>query len=48
MSAIQNLLLIAVLIAASALLSLAEMSMAASRRLKLQQMSDEGDRKSVV
>ena len=43
MSAIQNLLLIAVLIAASALLSLAEMSMAASRRLKLQQMSDEGD-----
>ena len=46
MSATQSLLLIVVLIAVSALLSLAEMSLAASRRLKLQQMSEEGDHRA--
>lgn len=38
-----SLLLIALLIAASAFFSMAEMSLAASRRLKLQQLADEGD-----
>jgi len=37
------LLLIAVLIAASAFFSVAELSLAASRRLKLRQLADEGD-----
>ncbi|HEY2255847.1 MAG TPA: hemolysin family protein [Variovorax sp.] len=39
----QSLLLIAVLIALSAFFSLAEISLAASRRLRLRQMADEGD-----
>ena len=39
----QSLLLIAALIAASAFFSLAEISLAASRRLRLRQMADEGD-----
>jgi CBS domain containing-hemolysin-like protein len=38
-----SLLLIALLIAASAFFSMAEMSVAASRRLKLRQLADEGD-----
>ena len=38
-----SLLLIALLIAASAFFSMAELSLAASRRLKLRQMADEGD-----
>ena len=38
-----SLLLIALLIAASAFFSMAELSLAASRRLKLQQLADEGD-----
>ena len=39
----QSLLLIAALIAASAFFSLAEISLAASRRLRLRQMADGGD-----
>ena len=39
----QSLLLIALLIAACAFFSLAELSLAASRRLRLRQMADEGD-----
>ncbi len=39
----ESLFLIALLIALSAFFSLAELSLAASRRLRLQQMSDEGD-----
>ncbi|MEP6724124.1 MAG: hemolysin family protein [Variovorax sp.] len=39
----QSLLVIALLIAASAFFSLAEISLAASRRLRLRQMADEGD-----
>ena len=42
MSATQSLLVIAALIAASAFLSMAEMALAASRRLRLQQMADDG------
>ncbi|MCV2361170.1 hemolysin family protein [Paucibacter sp. TC2R-5] len=38
-----SLLLIAALIAASAFFSIAELALAASRRLKLQQLADEGD-----
>jgi CBS domain containing-hemolysin-like protein len=43
MTLTQSLLVIAVLIAASAFFSLAEISLAASRRLRLRQMADEGD-----
>jgi len=43
MSLTQSLLVIAVLIATSAFFSLAEISLAASRRLRLRQMADEGD-----
>ncbi|MEJ8846477.1 hemolysin family protein [Variovorax rhizosphaerae] len=43
MSLTQSLILIALLIAASAFFSLAEISLAASRRLRLRQMADEGD-----
>ncbi|HOB66719.1 hemolysin family protein [Ottowia sp.] len=43
MSFTQNLLLIALLIAASAFFSVAEISLAASRRLRLRQLSDDGD-----
>ena len=39
----QSLLLIAALIAASAFFSLAEISLAASRRLRLRQLADDGD-----
>jgi CBS domain containing-hemolysin-like protein len=43
MNLTQTLLVIAALIATSAFFSLAEISLAASRRLRLRQMSDEGD-----
>jgi CBS domain containing-hemolysin-like protein len=43
MSLNQSLLLIALLIAASAFFSLAEISLAASRRLRLRQLADNGD-----
>jgi CBS domain containing-hemolysin-like protein len=43
MNLTQSLFLIALLIAASAFFSLAEISLAASRRLRLRQMADEGD-----
>ncbi len=43
MSLTQSLLLIAALIAASAFFSVAEMSLAAARRLRLRQMADEGN-----
>ncbi len=43
MSLNQSLLLIALLIAASAFFSLAEISLAASRRLRLRQLADSGD-----
>lgn len=43
MSLTQSLILIAALIAASAFFSVAEMSLAAARRLRLRQMADEGD-----
>ncbi len=43
MTLIKSLLLIVALIAASAFFSLAEISLAASRRLRLRQMADEGD-----
>lgn len=41
-----SLLLIAALIAASAFFSIAELALAASRRLKLQQLADEGDERA--
>lgn len=43
MSLTQSLFVIALLIAASAFFSMAEMSLAASRRLRLRQLADEGD-----
>lgn len=43
MSLSQSLFIIALLIAASAFFSVAEISLAASRRLRLRQMADEGD-----
>ncbi len=43
LSLTHSLLLIALLIAASAFFSVAEISLAASRRLRLRQMADEGD-----
>ena len=43
MTLTQSLLIIAALIATSAFFSLAEISLAASRRLRLRQMADEGD-----
>ncbi|AVP58629.1 hemolysin family protein [Pulveribacter suum] len=43
MTLTQSLLVIALLIAASAFFSVAELSLAASRRLRLRQMADEGD-----
>ena len=43
MTLTQSLLTIAVLIATSAFFSLAEICLAASRRLRLRQMADEGD-----
>ena len=43
MSLTQSLLVIAALIATSAFFSLAEICLAASRRLRLRQMADEGD-----
>ena len=43
MTLLQSLLVLTLLIAASAFFSLAEMALAASRRLKLTQMADEGD-----
>ena len=42
-----SLLLIAALIAASAFFSIAELALAASRRLKLQQLADEGDARAL-
>jgi len=46
MSLSQSLFVIALLIAASAFFSLAEISLAASRRLRLRQLADEGDRRA--
>src|SRR5215469_7208590 len=43
MTLTQSLLVIVALIATSAFFSLAEISLAASRRLRLRQMADEGD-----
>ena len=43
MTLLQSLIVIALLIAASAFFSVAELSLAASRRLRLRQMADEGD-----
>ncbi|MES1265924.1 MAG: CNNM domain-containing protein, partial [Variovorax sp.] len=43
MTLTQSLLIIVALIATSAFFSLAEISLAASRRLRLRQMADEGD-----
>ncbi len=43
MTLLQSLLVMALLIAASAFFSMAELSLAASRRLRLRQMADEGD-----
>lgn len=43
MSLTQSLLVIAALIATSAFFSLAEICLAASRRLRLRQMADEGE-----
>ncbi|MGA8391598.1 MAG: CNNM domain-containing protein, partial [Burkholderiaceae bacterium] len=43
MSLTQSLLAIVALIAASAFFAVAEISLAASRRLRLRQMADEGD-----
>ena len=43
MTLTQSLLIIGLLIAASAFFSVAEISLAAARRLRLRQMADEGD-----
>ncbi|MEQ4617588.1 MAG: hemolysin family protein [Corticimicrobacter sp.] len=48
MSFLQSLLLLLLLIGASAFVSLAEISMAASRRLRLQRMVDEGDERARI
>ncbi|MDO5086118.1 MAG: hemolysin family protein [Comamonadaceae bacterium] len=47
MSLVQSLIALALLIAASAFFSVAEMSLAASRRLKLRQLADEGDARAL-
>ena len=47
MGFLQNLLIILALIAASAFFSIAEMSLAASRRLRLRQLVDEGDSRAL-
>lgn len=47
MTPFQSLFVLVFLIAASAFFSLAEMSLAASRRLKLTQMADEGDARAL-
>ncbi|MDP3701255.1 MAG: hemolysin family protein [Hylemonella sp.] len=48
MSFTQSLIVIALLIAASAFFSMAEMSLAASRRLRLRQLADEGDTRAAA
>ncbi len=48
MTSATSLLLIAILIALSAFFSLAEISLAASRRLRLRQMADEGDVRALL
>ncbi len=48
MSLTQSLLIIALLIGASAFFSMAEMSLAASRRLRLHQLADEGDTRAAA
>jgi CBS domain containing-hemolysin-like protein len=48
MSLTQSLLVIALLIGASAFFSMAEMSLAASRRLRLHQLADEGDTRAAA
>ena len=48
MSLTQSLLIIALLIAASAFFSMAEMSLAASRRLRLRQLAEEGDARATT
>lgn len=47
MNLTQQLLIIALLIAASAFFSVAEISLAASRRLRLRQLADEGDERAL-
>ena len=47
MSFTQQLLIIALLIAASAFFSVAEISLAASRRLRLRQFADDGDERAL-
>jgi CBS domain containing-hemolysin-like protein len=47
MNLTQSLLLIALLIAASAFFSLAEIALAASRRLRLRQLADDGDARAL-
>ncbi|MFN3616754.1 MAG: hemolysin family protein [Aquabacterium sp.] len=47
MDPVSSLLLIAVLIAASAFFSLTELSVAASRRIRLKQMADQGDARAL-
>ena len=48
MSFTQSLLIIVLLIAASAFFSVAEISLAASRRLRLRQLADDGDVRALV
>ncbi|MEK9804319.1 MAG: hemolysin family protein [Curvibacter sp.] len=48
MSLTQSLFIIALLIGASAFFSMAEMSLAASRRLRLRQLADEGDARAAA
>ena len=48
MSLTQSLFIIALLIGASAFFSMAEMSLAASRRLRLHQLADEGDARAAA
>ena len=46
MSVFQSLLVIALLILLSAFFSMAEISLAASRRLRLRQLADDGDERA--
>ena len=47
MTLVQSLLALAVLIVMSAFFSVAEMALAASRRLRLRQLADEGDARAL-
>ena len=48
MSLLESLLVIALLIAASSFFSIAEIALAASRKLRLRQMLDEGDARAAL